>query len=195
MNSSRYRATFVVWLAVACIGMPAQAQSSADTVVGLQFGSPLLVRQIDGHTVNALALAAGVPMGLEGARGGRRQSPPIVATGKPLREVLDAMTVADPRYTWRDDDGVIVIYPTGERPVQSLLNAQIGSLARRDAFGAQAHNALGRRTGGCHSHEVGSEPRPKKGPSAATLWSLYTLRQLAGRRRPLPRSQNGRWWP
>jgi hypothetical protein len=99
MNSSLYRATFVVGLAIASTGMPAQAQSSADAVVGLQSGSPLLVRQIDGHTVNALALAAGVPMGLEGAREGRRQAPTIVATGKPLREVLDAMTVADPRYT------------------------------------------------------------------------------------------------
>jgi hypothetical protein len=142
MNSSLYRATFVVGFAVACTGTPAQAQSSADAVVGLQSGSPLFVRQIDGHTVNALALAAGVPMGLEGAREGRRLSPTIVATGKKLREVLDAMTVADPRYTWRDDDGVIVIYPTGERPVQSLLNSQVGSLARRDVFGAHAHDAV-----------------------------------------------------
>jgi len=147
MNSSVYRATFVVGLAVAWAGMPARAQSTADAVVGLWFGSPVLVRQIDADTVNVLALAAGVPMGLEGARESRRQQLAIEATGRPLRQVLNAMTVADPRYAWREDDGVIVMYPTGERPVQSLLNSPVGSVALRDVFAGQALNAIAAQFG------------------------------------------------
>jgi hypothetical protein len=118
----------------------ARAQTALDRVVGrTASGAPLVISELGSHTVGVLAEAAGVPMGLEFATPAKVRPWTITATGLKLRAVLDAIVAADPRYEWREDDGVVVF-----RPVASwldgteVLNAGIGSLKREDMQAADA---------------------------------------------------------
>ena len=89
----------------------ASAQVVLDRIVGLnEFGDPLVISRINGQMIASLAMAAGVPMGFEGAPS-LGQSVEIIATKKPLRGVLDAIVAADGRYGWQEHNGVIVIRP------------------------------------------------------------------------------------
>ena len=97
---------------------PASAQTVVDRIVGLsEAGTPLTVWQINGQQIATLGKAAGVPMGFEGTLPVRRELLSIVASKRPLRAVLNALVAADPRYEWREDDGVIVV-----RPIESWGN-------------------------------------------------------------------------
>jgi hypothetical protein len=90
------------------------SQSVLDRVVGPFREQPLtLTVHPFGSFIPQLAEAAGVPMGFEMAPIERDAGPPprIPATGKRLRDVLDAIVSADPRYEWREDAGVIVVRP------------------------------------------------------------------------------------
>ena len=120
------------------------AQSSADRVAGSTSGLPLLLNRVDGQTIATLGFAAGIPMGFETAGPTSFTYLEIAATGKTVREALEALTAADPRYTWRDDDGVIVVYPRLNNPAESLLDSQVGPL-RLDGIDAQDAFVLLRR--------------------------------------------------
>ena len=73
---------------------------------------PLRLHGIHESGLRDLATAARVPMGLE-----KTADRPLifsegfVATGAPLRLVLDALVAIDPRYEWRLLDGVVVLRP------------------------------------------------------------------------------------
>src|SRR5262245_30499220 len=75
--------------------------------------SPVVISVLDRDSIGALMRATNVPMGLESAMGTAPAAWKLVATGRRLREVLDAVVVADPRYEWREDNGVIVFRPQG----------------------------------------------------------------------------------
>jgi hypothetical protein len=91
----------------------APTENVLDRAVGLGVhDQPLRLYSIHESGLRDLATAARVPMGLQKAEG----RPPIfregfVATGAPLRMVLDALVVIDPRYEWRLLDGVVVVRP------------------------------------------------------------------------------------
>jgi hypothetical protein len=89
------------------------AQVVLNRIVGpTESGTPLIISRIDGQTVATLAMAAGVPMGFEGLPL-LPESVEIIATRRPLREVLDAIVAADSRYEWQENNGVVFIRPIG----------------------------------------------------------------------------------
>jgi hypothetical protein len=151
------------------------AQSSADRVAGSTWGFPLVLNRVDGQTIATLGFAASIPMGFETAGPTAFTFLEIAATGKTVREALDALTAADPRYTWRDDDGVILVHPRLNNPVESLLNSQVGPL-RLDGIDAQDAFVLLRRLLGLPGDFV-------SGPGDTKRFSVdvsegSTLRQL-----------------
>ena len=118
------RFAYPVLLVVACLNAggispaSASAQTVADRIVGLsEAGTPLTVWRVDGQQIATLGKAAGMPMGFEGTWPVRHELLSIAASKRPLRAVLDALVAADPRYEWREDDGVIVV-----RPIESWGN-------------------------------------------------------------------------
>jgi len=73
---------------------------------------PLRLHGIHESGLRDLATAARVPMGLEKVEGRPLIfSEGFVATGAPLRLVLDALVAIDPRYEWRLLDSVVVLRP------------------------------------------------------------------------------------
>jgi hypothetical protein len=117
-----------------------------DRIVGRKANSlPLLVRgPID---VPELATAARVPMGVELMP----VSEPRVltkgdgtnVTGMALRDALAALIALDPRYEWREMDGVIVVRPvsvwtdTGHPLLREVAAAHISRVTLQDAVALQ----------------------------------------------------------
>lgn len=87
----------------------------ADVVVGTRSdGSPLVITGLWPWAVRDLAEATQVPFGMQVAPGTARGpgvTPDFTATGRTLREVLELAGAADPRYTWRVVDGMVLIRP------------------------------------------------------------------------------------
>ena len=108
---------------------PVFAQSVLDRVVGpTPWNQLLTLTQLNGQNIGGLALAARVPMGLESDQRPLRANWSIPATGRPLREVLDALIAVEPGYVWEEMDGLVLIRPV-ERATVSLR--VLGSAARR----------------------------------------------------------------
>ena len=83
-----------------------------DRVVGRKAtGEPLILH--GAHDVPELARAARVAMGLELLPPGdqRAGSEGVKVTGLSLRDALTALMALDPRYEWRELDGVVVVRP------------------------------------------------------------------------------------
>jgi len=123
---------------------PVFAQSVLDRVVGpTPWNQPLTLTQLNGQNIGGLALAARVPMGIESGQRPFRANWSIPATGRPLREVLDALIAVEPGYVWEEMDGLILIRPveraSGDRDVLSI---QIDRFQLRDVRSADAINAL-----------------------------------------------------
>ena len=123
---------------------PVFAQPVLDRVVGpTPWNQPLTLTQLNGQNIGGLALAARVPMGLESDQRPFRANWSIPATGRTLRDVLDALVAAEPGYSWEEMDGVVLIRPveraSGDRDVLSI---QIERFQLRDVRSADAMNAL-----------------------------------------------------
>lgn len=87
-------------------------ESLLDMVVGTKRdGTPLLIRGV--FQLKELAAAVRVPMGIEtlSAPTVFVQNDGVRVTGLTLRDALEALTTIDPRYAWREMDGVIVLRP------------------------------------------------------------------------------------
>ena len=91
----------------------AQKQQLADSIVGESVGYPVTLSSRHALWMLPLAMAARVPLGFEAAplppQEGKEWK--IAATGRKLGDVLDEFVQMDPRYRWREDDGVIVVAP------------------------------------------------------------------------------------
>lgn len=112
MRSPDRRTITASILAAALLTGSARGQSALDRPVGVDFfGRPLVIEKLTTSDIGALAAAAHVPMGFEGAPDGPR-AVNVEASGKTLRAVLDAIVAADPRYEWREDAGVALLRPT-----------------------------------------------------------------------------------
>jgi hypothetical protein len=103
-------------------GHPVFAQSILDRVVGAdRRGRPLEIGWLNVPGISALAEASGTPMGIE-----MRLSEPltrlgvhgVTVTGMRLGDALAAVSAIDPRYEWRELNGVVVF-----RPVQAWGDA------------------------------------------------------------------------
>jgi hypothetical protein len=95
------------------LGSNAQA-SLLDRIVGTRRdGQPLILRGLSG--LPQLADAVGVPMAVEllppNLRRPGPELPAVAVTGAPLGYVLSTLSALDPRYQWREMDGVIVFRP------------------------------------------------------------------------------------
>ena len=122
-------------------------------------GRPLVVN--GPSAVRDLANATRVPMGIEFlGPGNPPRSAEIPATGRTLREVLDAMVAIDPRYEWREMDGVIVIRPTASwNDPQSLLFRLVPGERMDDVSPQEAVERLARQLG--HNGRLGGIPGGK----------------------------------
>jgi hypothetical protein len=97
-------------LAAVMTAPAAAAQSDPGGRVGPdEFGRKIVVTAIEPRLIGVFARAAGLPMGIEVAPGGLRQTAPTTLTGLTIREALDAMAAADRRYEWREMHGVVVL--------------------------------------------------------------------------------------
>jgi hypothetical protein len=132
-----------------------QAQSPLDRVVG-PAGQPyvfatgqtrLLLRRIDAATIGALGAAARVPMGFESAPFFDAALPAITATGRRLLDVLQDIVAADPRYEWREDDGVIVLRPRVSWEVLDPLDTPVDALKLNDINSGDAMHVLAAMVG------------------------------------------------
>jgi hypothetical protein len=116
------------------------AQPVLERVVGTDgSGKPLVVKTLTAVEIGALAGAARVPMGFEAALPNSPRSWKIEASGRRLREVLDAIVAEDPRYEWREDNGVVVVRPAAawtER--EDVLYRAIGAIRFDDIGVAEA---------------------------------------------------------
>ena len=103
----------------------ALAQNSADRVWPATSGPPLTLESIGTQTIAMLGDAAGVPTAFESAGPAVHFSSGFHPDGKTVAQVLEALTTADPRYAWHDDNGVITIYPRKRSPRQDVLDLPI----------------------------------------------------------------------
>jgi len=126
-----------------------------DRIVGIGPNElPLILHGPSQSGVLDLANATRVPMGIEFLRPGpgRHSTPPdIAATGRTLREVLDAMVAVDPRYEWREMNGVIVIRPAAAwNDAQSLLFRVVEPIHLIDVAPNEALQRIAREVGYPH---------------------------------------------
>jgi hypothetical protein len=109
--------------AVVTGSLPATGEARFDRIVGPRpDGQPLVAHGVG--SVRELAAAARTPMGLEMLPPSEQQKlrrpgfDGVTLTGMTLQNALATLIRLDPRYEWRDLDGVIVF-----RPVQAWLDA------------------------------------------------------------------------
>ncbi len=121
----------------------ALAQNSADRVWPAS-SAPLTLAWLDAQVIAMLGDAAGVPTAFESA-GRPVHFSGFHPDGKTVAQVLDALTAADPRYAWHDDNGVITVYPRKRSPGQDVLNAPIkGAIKLTDVEPRDVFAVLGR---------------------------------------------------
>ena len=131
----------------------ARAQPALDRTVGLtDYQQPLVINKLDGHAIGSLARAADVPMGFEGLV--PLDTPlSIRATTRKVRDVLDALIAADPRYEWREDDGVVVVRPVEAWNDQaSALNNTVDGVKLEDGVASDLFPVLARLLGVLPNH-------------------------------------------
>ncbi len=135
----------IIVLVVALLPSTAHAQSILDRVVGKDGQQTLVITELKGQTIGQLAGAAGVPIGLETASIASVLTKPVLATGRTLREVADAIVTADSRYVWREDDGVLVFRPLAAWVGGgSTLDKPIGALRFDDIESSDALRLISR---------------------------------------------------
>jgi hypothetical protein len=127
-----------------------------DRIVGIGPNElPLVVNGPSPWAVHQLANATRIPMGIEFlAPGNRPLTAEIPASGRPLRDVLDAMIAVNPQYEWREMDGVVVIRPVAAwNDSQSLLFRIVPPVRMIEATLQEAVQRLAREVG--YPHAVG----------------------------------------
>jgi hypothetical protein len=120
-------------LAAAAALLVTCAAASADEILDRKVGSAdsgtaMEFRAFTSHTLGSLARAAQVPIGIEllPAPPNHNGLPPIALTGRTVREAADAMIARDPRYTYRDEAGVLLfepVRPFADKPLDRVVPA------------------------------------------------------------------------
>jgi hypothetical protein len=127
-----------------------------DRIVGIgPNDEPLVVRGAFPLAVWDLSEATNVPMGIEFLGGGRRPgAAEIPASGRPLRDVLNDMVTLDPRYEWREMDGVIAIRPVRSwNDAESILFRRVTSIQLTEVPPQEVVERLARVLG--YEHRIG----------------------------------------
>ena len=158
---------------------PTLAQPALDRVVGLtDYQQPLVIRKLDSHAIGSLAQTAGVPIGFEGLVPLDRPLS-IRATTRRLRDVLDAVIAADPRYEWREDDGVIVMRPVEAWNDQaSALNNTVDGVKLEDVVASDLFPVLARLLGVLPNHLRLGDTRRFSVETPANSTLLQTLNAM-----------------
>ena len=156
-----------------------------DRIVGAdRFGYPLVSTRLGPWEVEALAIAVGVPMGIEVAESRRHDGPQVTLTGLALRDALHVLTALDPRYEWREMDGVIVFRtPAAWRDSYSLLFTLVPPLQLENVPAPEAVDAVLATIGG--KNKLWSGPPDTRRvsldvPSGTALDLLNALLQAHG---------------
>src|SRR5262245_36814941 len=112
MRGPFWKTLFLVLALASQPGVSAQEPPPLERVVGLDpFGKTIVITALTGVALGGLANASRMPIGLEGIPPVNVSRWRVQASGRPLRAVLDDLVQADPRYEWRDDNGVVVFRP------------------------------------------------------------------------------------
>jgi hypothetical protein len=89
---------------------PPPAGPVLDRIVGRRYnGDPFVLH--GAHDLKELAFAAQIPMGVELLPAPSPAPTGVRVTGLTVRDALTALMALDPRYDWREFDGVIVVRP------------------------------------------------------------------------------------
>jgi hypothetical protein len=162
-------------LVILSTGAGLRAQSVLDRRVGLERrGVPIVVERIDDQTIGRLALAAGVPMGFEVLASGPRGFK-LTASGKTLNQLLGEIVALDPRYEWREIDGVIVLRPINAWSSEGLLESRVDRVALPDVSAAEVMTYLQRLLGHADSSAAGPGDTSRFSielPAGATLMDV-----------------------
>jgi hypothetical protein len=166
----RHLESLAIVLLTCLQGTSVAAQSALDRTVGLtEFGQPLIITQIDAQTIGTLSKAAAVPMGFEGLPTPPRQPLSIAATNRTVRDVLDAVVAADPRYESREHDGVIILRPVEAwNDERSLLNVPVECVSLQDVTANDLFGVLTRM--------VGVSTMPSQGPGDTVRFSVEIVK-------------------
>jgi len=134
----------LLWLLTFGSSTPVFGQSVLERVVGpTPTNEPLTLWQLDGGNIGSLALASRVPMGIELIEVPFQHKWSIPATGRKVRDVLEALVAAEPGYTWEENDGVIVIHPVVPiNDARNKLNIRIPRFQLADVHSGGALDAL-----------------------------------------------------
>ena len=130
---------------------PAAAQDVLDRIVGSHPNAPRVeVSGLNTGSVGALAVATGVPIGLErrdesNLPFGRER---VLVRGRTLRDALRVMMEIDPGHEWREMNGVIVFRTSSAwRDPHSPLFALVAELRFDDASAWEVIDAVRRAMG------------------------------------------------
>lgn len=112
-------------------------------------GRPVVVNGPYPSAIHQLATATKVPMGIEflGPRDPALTGS-ITATGRTLRDVLDAIVAVDPQYEWREMHGVIVVRPAAAwRDPDNLLFRLVPPVQLTEVLPGEAVGRVARELG------------------------------------------------
>jgi hypothetical protein len=155
-------------------GADAHAQDFSDRIIPPgPGGSTLFTDSLNIGIVGRISSLARVPIGIETLPAPRSPAPPanpdvaITLTGRTVREAMNALVRLDPRYEWRDLDGVPTIRPKvswgrADDPLSLLMRAV-------DVDAARAGDAL--RLAG---QGFGTPDDRSSGPADTRSFAIHT---------------------
>lgn len=122
-----------VLLTLACAQL-CHGQGAGDDVLARRVKAFTLKEPNINLALSAIAREYRVPIGVEMAakgKGYRDKEIDIAISDGTLRDVLNAVIEADPRYVWRTTDGVVNVYPKAERDelLKDLLETKVQNLS------------------------------------------------------------------
>ena len=135
------RTGFAVLILCTAFTRSAGAQSALDKIIGADgAGEPIVITHVEAQVIGRIAKAADAPMGIEIAPGRAPKSRPRKLTGLTIRAAVEVLSEIDPRYEWREVNGVIVLRaPSAWSAQDHPLALPVQQLELRDI---RARNAL-----------------------------------------------------
>jgi hypothetical protein len=137
----------LVWLGPRLSGQKPEPVDPADRLLTSLSRQPLLPPDADatGRRIATLAMMGSVPLGFEDAASGAEPpSLPSIQAGVSVRDALNSVVSADPRYTWRVVDGVIVVRPAEAwADKKNPLSLPAGEVSWNDVTPVQALTYIG----------------------------------------------------
>jgi hypothetical protein len=128
-------------------GQTPEPGDPSDHILTILSRQPLLPPDAEAtaNRIVTLAMMGGVPLGFEDAASGiEPASLPQIQAGGSVRDALNSVVIADPRYTWRVVNGVIVVRPANAwADKKDALSVPAGEVDWHDVTPVQALTYVG----------------------------------------------------